>query len=126
MGLIDEYKQAIQDVLDGRAKPAPKPSELPDTDDKLANLWAAAAAELIAETNSGGAVLVVHEVDDALDKTWQEIHDALKSGGAVIEVEGVGVYVAASAYIDNGYYTVAVSYGDYVCNTANGYPVTTG
>ena len=47
--LIDEYKQAIQDVLDGRAKPAPKPSELPWTEDKAATMWAAAAAELIAE-----------------------------------------------------------------------------
>lgn len=49
MALIDEYKQAIQDVLDGRAKPAPKPSELPWTEDKAATMWAAAAAELIAE-----------------------------------------------------------------------------
>ena len=49
MALIDEYKQAIQDVLDGRAPEAPKPSELPWTEDKAATMWAAAAAELIAE-----------------------------------------------------------------------------
>lgn len=49
MALIDEYKQAIQDVLDGRAKPAPRPSELPWSEDKAATMWAAAAAELIAE-----------------------------------------------------------------------------
>ena len=49
MALIDEYKQAIKDVLDGRAKAAPSPSALPLTEDKLATLWAAAAAELIAE-----------------------------------------------------------------------------
>lgn len=54
MALIDEYKQAIQDVLDGRAKPAPRPSELPWTEDKAATMWAAAAAELIAEENAGG------------------------------------------------------------------------
>jgi frataxin-like iron-binding protein CyaY len=44
MAIIDEYKQAIQDVMDGRAPEPPKPSEFPDTDDKLANFWAAAAA----------------------------------------------------------------------------------
>lgn len=54
MALIDEYKQAIQDVLDGRAKEAPRPSELPWTEDKAATMWAAAAAELIAEANAGG------------------------------------------------------------------------
>lgn len=57
MALIDEYKQAIKDVLDGRAKPAPKPSELPWSEDKAATMWAAAAAELIAEANAGGSNL---------------------------------------------------------------------
>lgn len=51
MALIDEYKQAIQDVLDGRAPEAPNPAELPLTEDKLATLYAAAAAELLAEAN---------------------------------------------------------------------------
>lgn len=54
MALIDEYKQAIQDVLDGRAKEPPRPSELPWTEDKAATMWAAAAAELIAEDRAGG------------------------------------------------------------------------
>lgn len=64
MALIDEYKQAIQDVPDGRAKEAPRPSELPWTEDKAATMWAAAAAELIAEDNapepsSGGGELAI-------------------------------------------------------------------
>lgn len=92
MALIDEYKQAIQDVLDGRAKPAPKPSELPWTEDKLASMWAAAAAELIAEENasgggsSGGGVLIVHSTYDedtgieTLDTTAKVIMTAMKSG----------------------------------------------
>lgn len=95
MALIDEYKQAIQDVLDGRAPAAPRPSELPWTEDKLAALWAGAAAELIAEANaggsSGGGVLVVHETvsDNAytLDKTYKEISDA---GFAVLYWEEAG------------------------------------
>lgn len=52
MAIIDEYKQAIQDVLDGRAPEAPRPSELPWTEDKLAALWAA-AAELVAKDELG-------------------------------------------------------------------------
>ena len=34
--------------------------------------------------SSGGGVLVVHDVDGTLDKTWQEIHDALLTGGAIV------------------------------------------
>lgn len=61
--------------------------------------------------SSGGGVLVVHDVDGTLDKTWQEIYDA---GAAVIwmqwnESSGVGrsiFYVYATYYDsdDNGYY----------------------
>ena len=32
----------------------------------------------------GGGVLVVHDVDGTLDKTWQEIHNAFVSGGVRI------------------------------------------
>ena len=83
MALIDEYKQAIQDVLDGRAKDAPKPSELPDTDDKLATLWAAAAASLIAEgaipepelpsnpTTNGTYVLTATKTNSGTTITWE-------------------------------------------------------
>ena len=39
-----------------------------------------AIAEMFANMSSGGGVLVVHDVDGTLDKTWQEIHDALAQG----------------------------------------------
>ena len=85
MALIDEYKQAIQDVLDGRAKPAPKPSELPWTEDKAATMWAAAAAELIAEaaipapvselpanpTTNGTYVLTATKTNSGTTLTWE-------------------------------------------------------
>lgn len=104
MALIDEYKQAIQDVLDGRAKPAPKPSELPWTEDKAATMWAAAAAELIAEANSQGgggggsdnilvASLTYHSGDDAyweLGASYTDVSAALAAGKAVFAV-GVGI-----------------------------------
>lgn len=34
---------------------------------------------------SGGGVLVVHDVDGTLDKTWQEIKDAMLVGSVVID-----------------------------------------
>ena len=83
MALIDEYKQAIQDVLDGRAKEAPRPSELPWTEDKLASMWAAAAAELIAEgafpepelpsnpTTNGTYVLTATKTNSGTTITWE-------------------------------------------------------
>lgn len=88
MALIDEYKQAIQDVLDGRAKEPPRPSELPWTEDKAATMWAAAAAELIAEAKmpepSGGGVLVVNYDDNnATTTTYQDLKDALDSATPV-------------------------------------------
>lgn len=93
MALIDEYKQAIQDVLDGRAKPAPKPSELPWTEDKLASMWAAAAAELIAEANGGDALPDDPSADGtyALQNTVEDGESTLSwasgsSGGGVLVV----------------------------------------
>ena len=44
--------------------------------------WAAASGG-----GSGGGVLVVTDTDGTLDKTWQEIYDAMLSGGAVISAD---------------------------------------
>ncbi len=45
--------------------------------------------------SGGGGVLVVTDTEGTLDKTWQEIHDAMLSGGAVVilgdEAYAVGV-----------------------------------
>ena len=101
MALIDEYKQAIQDVLDGRAKPAPKPSELPWSEDKAATMWAAAAAELIAEANSQGGgggsdnIFVAHmtyhpdQMGDGsytLDASFNDINAAFTAGKLVFAI----------------------------------------
>lgn len=92
MALIDEYKQAIQDVLDGRAKEAPRPSELPWTEDKAATMWAAAAAELIAEGNAGGgggdsSVVIIPVTYESfhlhLDASYNDILGYLAEGKAV-------------------------------------------
>lgn len=96
MALIDEYKQAIQDVLDGRAKPAPKPSELPWTEDKAATMWAAAAAELIAEDSAGGGggadefVITFASVTEGTesDVMQSEIYEAIEAGKRIVIVAG--------------------------------------
>lgn len=99
MALIDEYKQAIQDVLDGRMKEAPRPSELPWTEDKAATMWAAAAAELIAEDSAGGGgggadefviTFASASAGTASDVTQGEIYAAASSGKQmVLMVAGV-------------------------------------
>lgn len=83
MAIFDEYKQAIQDVLDGKTKEPPQPSAFPDEQDMLAALYAAAAAlslskEAPSETGGGG-VLVVHstyeEWEDNGTWKWKETLD---------------------------------------------------
>ena len=75
--------------------------------------------------SSGGGALVVHETvsgtTHTLDKTWQEVHDAMKSGGAVYYGGDDGVYVITNTYIDT-YYFVACSAGEWVASSASGYP----
>ena len=118
MALIDEYKQAIQDVLDGRAKPAPKPSELPWSEDKAATMWAAAAAELIAEANSQGGgggggsdnILVVpaiyhYDNDDAyweLEASFSDIRTALMAGKPVFAIGNETQLTCTGFYADEG------------------------
>ena len=72
---------------------------------------------------SGGGVLVVTETDGTLDKTWQEIHDAMKSVGAVYDGgDDDGVYIISSTIIDTNY-IVNCSAGEWVASSASGYPV---
>lgn len=73
-----------------------------------------------------GGVLVVHDVDGTLDKTWKEIHDAFP----MVRVEydgGASVSVACISAGDESY-TVFAWDGDakvvYVSDSASGYPAT--
>ena len=77
---------------------------------------------------SGGGVLVVTDTDGTLDKTWQEIHDAMLSGGAVVYNE-LPFPNARSVlgFFENSNgkeYSVFVGYhGDaYLASSASGYP----
>ena len=54
MAIFDEYKQAVQDVLDGRAKEPSLPFAFSDEGDMLAALYAAAAALSLSKEAPGG------------------------------------------------------------------------
>lgn len=74
-----------------------------------------------------GGVLVVTDTDGALDKTWQEIHDAMLSGGAVVQIGQTSVDVVACVFVSFGMYKVrSYSSGNmilYETSSASGYPV---
>ena len=86
--------------------------------------------------SSGGGVLVVTDTDVTLDKTWQEIHDAMLSGGAVINhtnTEGgsfdeVAIITDAFHDVVDGYGISVSAQGSgaiqpvYYSQTADGYP----
>ena len=78
--------------------------------------------------SSGGGVLVVHDVNGTLDKTWQEIHDAMLSGGAVIQANETNVDTVESVYAGKGgTYTVVPSGGTYYsASSVSGYPSSDG
>lgn len=89
-----------------------------------------AIAEMFANMQggggSGGGVLVVHDVEGTLDKTWQEIHDAMLSGGAAIQVNETEVYAVLRVYEGKGTYVVICTDGGaYSASSASGYPTFT-
>lgn len=78
---------------------------------------------------STGGVMVVHLNGDTLDKTWQEIFDAMKSEMPVMlsNVANFEGFLSAdnawvnSAYIDNGY-KVFIGIDEYSATSSDGYP----
>lgn len=87
----------------------------------------------VTSGGGGGGVLVVHAIRNmetgviTLSNTWQEIHDALLSNGAVISSVGeldVSV-VRDTGYIPfDGSYRVMSDDNIYSASTADGYPIT--
>lgn len=75
--------------------------------------------------SSGGGVLVVTDTDGTLDKTWQEIHDAMLVGGAAVVV-GDDAYAVGVCSTEKG---LALSCGGlsggriYDASSASSYPV---
>ena len=102
MAIFDEYKQAVQDVLDGNTKEPPRPSAFPDEQDMLAALYAAAAALFLSKEapgGGGGGALIANKrvkgqsksgdtkgqvlTEYELDKTAGELWAAVQSGTMV-------------------------------------------
>lgn len=82
--------------------------------------------------SSGGGVLVVHYENGALDKTWQEIHDAVASGQFIViqneNDDGIFWNYISSVESDSNYYMVMVLWsgtetvGELGTNSPTGYP----
>ena len=75
-------------------------------------------------SSGGGGVLVVNDVSGTLDKTWQEIHDALLVGSVLVVVEDVvGVTQDIVNNVTENHYAVkTISDGQYRASSASGYP----
>ena len=88
--------------------------------------------------SSGGGVLVVHEVNGALDKTYKQIIDALHANGVILEwatEDGlIDVYLVIDYGEVDGSYLISFhtnliqqggggSYHYYIAESENGYPV---
>ena len=78
--------------------------------------------------SSGGGVLVVADTEGTLDKTWQEIHDAMLSGGAAIVLDDNTAESVVSVGIEKGDYSLIVlnvsdsEWYTYAASSADGYP----
>lgn len=83
--------------------------------------------------SGGGGVLVVHDVNGTLDKTWQEIHDALSNGTiVVVSLPAVQAEYPTNLYYISGVEKEGVAYNIYfsydsenpamTATSANGYP----
>lgn len=125
----DAYKQQLAEKL------GIDPQYIPGSPIWHSEEEIAAIAEMFSNMagggSSGGGVLVVHEVNGTLDKTWQEITNALKSGTLpVICYEspdgGGSIEQIASTSVESGAYNVYLmsdtSNPALSAELANGYP----
>ena len=82
----------------------------------------------IEEASSGGGAFVVTDTGGTLDKTWQEIHDAMMNGIVyVLNEQPFSCMAIVTGIIENGNsneYIVFVGYegNAYSTNTKTGYP----
>lgn len=74
----------------------------------------------------GGGMLVITTTDSTLDKTWQEIYDAMADSKlcVIFDVDQNTVEIDIVAVADAGdYYTLHTMTSTYIASTANDYPV---
>lgn len=75
--------------------------------------------------SSGGGVLVVHDVEGTLDKTWQEIWDAAGTGPVYVLISDSTErdWDLITAVIANAHRLSTASGVFYAAESANDYPV---
>lgn len=120
---IEQYLEAMLAALDGDTVP-----DVPSPSWNIEKYLAAILTKLSSGGGSGGGVLVasMNLETMTLNKTWQEIHDAVLNGGAVLQIEAMEVAAPLSAGKNNGTYTVSIVTDKVLIlstDSANGYPV---
>ena len=121
---------AAELIAQGIVAPTALPAITPDDAGKV--LTANDSGVWVAQNpSSGGGVLVVTGtyIDRVLtlDKTWQEIHDAFISNGAVISIGDGEIFestLVTKVTADSGVYQV-VAENAYTASSASGYPALT-
>lgn len=121
----EHFFKAMVDAADGST-----PEELEPTERK--EHWYKEIIDAIAAGGGGsgaGGVLVVHDVDDTLDKTWQEIYDAMLLGGASISADNptrvmnVAIVTHTTKPTDSFNVFAGINNFIYKASSASGYPV---
>lgn len=122
----DKDKYLHTNASTGAVEWADAPTELPavtDVDEGKVLTVNDSGAWVAQTPASGGGALVVTDTDGTLDKTWQEIHGAMLSGGAVIQSSETDVNIVSSVFEDKGEYIVnAQNNVEYSASSTSGYP----
>lgn len=139
VGSSDKDKYLHTNQSTGNVEWSSAPTELPSVSgtDEGKVLTVNNSGEWVAANPSSGGVLVVTDTDGTLDKTWQEIHDAMLSGGAVVSLNDgdtllrvcetgiadiMGTIVAVVSVFNSG--SASGNFFDsYTASSASDYPV---
>lgn len=78
--------------------------------------------QIYPESAITGLTIVAVEAHIALDHTWQEIHDAMLSGGACVEFTEDDAEIIQACDNSDGTYVAATLSNVYTSTTADGYP----
>lgn len=78
-----------------------------------------------------GGIMVINDTDNTLDKTWQEIYDAMAQGILCVVRKddgtlegGIEAYIVTLVYLSGEEYNVGISKDErtYTASSATGYP----
>lgn len=82
--------------------------------------------EEVLDWSKSGGVLVVTDTEGTLDKTWQEIHDAMTNGIVKIQGDNPPTIDVVTTVINDSevpaYVVITLNGGEYTASSADGYP----